>query len=601
MNTKNTWIWLVLAAGLFAGIYVLDHYFRPAPVVVRNVLPQLHRGAVTSVQVIPAGAFEIRADHQAGAWQLVKPMAYPAQPAAIEALLDALEKLMPATRISAAELRGNKSADADFGFEVPQISLVIQMGSEHYQLAVGRRTAPGDQVFLRVVGMDGAFVTDADWLKFIPRSANDWRSTALVESAALACDRIVLTNAAKVIELRRDATNHLWRMIWPFPARADAGRIAEALQCLQAGRVTQFVTDDMRAADAAKFGLQPADLDLWLGRGTNMIAAIHAGKNLPDDPAQVYARREGWSAVVTTPKTSLAPWHGSVKDFRDSYLLELTAPLAEIEVRGPDNFTLQRQGSNDWRMAGEKFLVDDENAQGFVQLLAGLRVAEFVKDVVTAPDLPAYGLANPSRQITLRSKAGDPGAVIAQLFFGTNQDGKVYVKRADEDFVYAVTQEDFDNLFLFDAGWYYRDRRVWNFKEQDVAQITLRQNGRTRQIIRDGPNKWSLAAGSQGIIMGPAIEETVHRFGELRASGWVARGLSSLEKVELKPGNRSVTIELKNGEKLTVDFGRELPGQNTALAAVTLEGERWGFIFPAPLYLLVTSYLTIPAAPGGVP
>jgi hypothetical protein len=33
---------------------------------------------------------------------------------------------------------------------------------------VGNKTSPGDQVFLRVVGMDGAFVADADWLKFIP-------------------------------------------------------------------------------------------------------------------------------------------------------------------------------------------------------------------------------------------------------------------------------------------------------------------------------------------------------------------------------------------------------------------------------------------------
>ena len=32
--------------------------------------------------------------------------------------------------------------------------------------------------------------------------------------------------------------------------------------------------------------------------------------------------------------------------------------------------------------------------QQFIKLLAGLRVAEFVKDVVTAPDLPAYGLAD---------------------------------------------------------------------------------------------------------------------------------------------------------------------------------------------------------------
>ena len=65
-------------------------------------------------------------------------------------------------------------------------------------------------------------------------------------------------------------------------------------------------------------------------------------------------------------------------------LFELTAPVAEIEVRGTNNFILRQQGSNDWQIAGEKFPADAENVQQFIKLLAGLRVAEFVKDVVTA-------------------------------------------------------------------------------------------------------------------------------------------------------------------------------------------------------------------------
>ena len=102
------------------------------------------------------------------------------------------------------ELREHRTTYADFGFDPPQTSLVIEAGDQRWQLQVGNRTAPGDQVFLRVVGVDGAFVADADWLKFIPRSAGDWRSTALVAADANDCDAIVLTNGAKVIELRRD-------------------------------------------------------------------------------------------------------------------------------------------------------------------------------------------------------------------------------------------------------------------------------------------------------------------------------------------------------------------------------------------------------------
>jgi hypothetical protein len=221
-----------------------------------------------------------------------------------------------------------------------------------------------------------------------------------------------------------------------------------------------------------------------------------------------------------------------------------------------------------------------------------MRVAEFVNNVVTAPDLPAYGLDLPKVQVTLRSAAGDTNAVIAQLFFGTNQDNKVFVRRPDEDFIYAVTAEDFNRIP--ESGWEFRDRQIWNFKEADVVQITLRQNGKTRQLVHNGVNIWALAAGSQGIINSPAVEETTHRFGDLSTPGWVARGPENADRLGFRPDNLSATFELKGGEKLTVDFGATLPSQ-TALAAVTLDGERWTFVFPPVLYQFVVSYLVIPA------
>jgi hypothetical protein len=583
----------MIAAILFALIFFFERQQRHANAEPAQILIHLQPQLVTSVQIIPAGVLEIRADRTNQMWLLTKPIVYPAQPAAVEALLDALQKLTPATRLGAGELRERPDAEKEFGFDSPQISLVIEAGEQRWQLLVGNKTAPGDQVFLRVVGVEGVFVTDADWLKFIPRAVNDWRDTALVNVNQINdCDWIVVTNGAKIIELRRGATDHLWRMIRPLQARADGDRITDALQRLQTARVSQFVTDDPKA-DLSAFGLQPADLNLWLGRNTNFVTAIHTGRSLTNDSLQIYAKREGWNAIVTTAGEPLSPWRGAVNDFRDPHLLELTAPVAEIESRGGQNFILRQQGTNDWKVAGENFPADTESVQQFIKTLAGLRVVEFVKDVVTAPDLQTYGLASPSRQIILRSAAGDTNAVIAQLLYGTKQTNEVFVRRADEGFVYAITMEDFNRLP--DAGWEFRERHIWNFTENDVTQITLHQNGRTRTMIRDGANQWSLAPGSQGMINPPAIEETAHRLGELTAAGWVGRNVTNSAQYGFKPDNLQIAVELKNGEKHTVDFGFELPNAQTALAAVTLDGERWAFVFPPVLYQFVLSYLTIPA------
>ena len=56
---------------------------------------------------------------------------------------------------------------------------------------------------------------------------------------------------------------------------------------------------------------------------------------------------------------------------------------------------------------------------------------------------------------------------------------------------------------------------------------------------------------------------------------------------------QKVIVELKSGEKFTLDFGMEF--SETSLAAVTLDGERWVGVLPSPIYQLAATYLTIPA------
>lgn len=593
MNSKTTGIWFVIAAALLAFIFVFDHFFHPVAAGPKPLLPDLRPAAVTSIQV-SAGALAISADRTNGGWALTKPVVYPAQTAAIEALLDAIKKLAPA-KISAAALREANNSDEDLGLKNPQATLVIDAPGQSNQLLVGKRTAPGDQVYLRVVGVEGVFVADAGWLNLIPRTADAWRDTALVSARQGGFDWIVLTNNVKgvAIELRCDPTNHFWRMIRPLQSRADADYIASALQRLETASVTRFITDDSNA-DLTAFDLQPSDLDLWLGRGTNMVAAVHVGNSPTNDATQVYAKREGWNTVVEVPRDALAPWRGAVNDFRDTRLLELTAPVAEIEMRGTNagNFILQRQGSNNWSIAGEKFPADADNVQLFITTLAGLRIADFVQAVATAPDLPAYGLDKPRREIILRSKVDDTNAVIADLQFGLVQSNKVFVRCAGEDFIYSITEQDY--LRLPDAAWEFRDRHIWNFAPDDVAQITIHQGGKTRQLIQNTPGKWSLAPGSQGFIEDKNIQQAVDMFHDLSAVVWVGCNYSGPD-FGFATNNLQITFELKNGEKDTVDFGGEFPQRQTALAGVTLEGERWAFLFPPALYQLVLSYLTIPS------
>ena len=132
-----------------------------------------------------------------------------------------------------------------------------------------------------------------------------------------------------------------------------------------------------------------------------------------------------------------------------------------------------------------------------------MQIVEFTKDVAIAPDLPRLRPCLTCAAIHLEigddqfALGGPTNAIIAELDFGTNQADKVFARRADEpSFVYAVKLADFQRLPS--ASWQMRERRIWNLSTNDVARATIRQQGRVRQIIRNGPHDWSLALGSQG-------------------------------------------------------------------------------------------------------
>ena len=592
MKSKSTILWFMIAATLATAIWILNTYLRPPAPGDRSILAGMRPERVTAVQVIPAGGRAISVIQSNQTWLIEKPIAYPAQTAAIEGLLDALQKLTPLMSFTAGEMSGHKNADAEFGFDNPQFTLDVSAGDQVWHLRVGNKTAPGDGVYVRVVGATGAFVTDTAWLQFLPHDADSWRDTTLV-NVPDSPDWLLVTNGAMSIELRRNLTNHLWSMVRPMAARANNQRIVSALQQLSMASVSKFVSDDPKA-DLTTYGLEPAALDVWLGNGTNLATAVHVGKEAKGAPNEVYARREGLTSVVTTPKAALAPWQGTVAEFRDPNLFELTAPVAEIEVHGQHNFSVQLQGSNTWSVAGEKFPVDASLVVGLIKTLAGLQITNFVQDVVTSAGLQSYGLLPDPPTITLRSAVGNTNSDIARLQFGTSTNGQIYVKRADEDFVYGVPVYRVNELVLF--GDYYRDHRIWSFSEADVAQVTLKQNGKTRQLVRNGTNDWSLAAGSQGIINSPAVEETIHRLGQLSSFAWLGRKGGS---IGITTNSLSVTVELKSGEKRAVTFGQTVPIPNlntaTYLATVTLDGEPWAFVFPPVLAPFIQDYLNIPA------
>lgn len=595
----------MFAAALFAFIWFFERHISQNPDAGKHAraLPQLDPAKVTSIQIRPAASDEIRADRTNNAWILTKPFSYPALPAAIEALLDALQNLPGQSYISAEDLKNRPGSDKEFGFDSPQVSVIFQQGGYRGQLLIGKRTALGDEVFLQVVGTEGLFVVDAALLNYFPRTANDWRNPVFVALQNISFDRISVTNAGKVFELQCDSANKHWRMSQPIKARADNTRIEDVLRRLNNARVEQFVSDNART-DMESLGLQPPELALGFAQGTNELLSLQFGKSPTNDPGRVFAKVAGQNSVVLVSGQMVSPWRVSTyNDFRERHLVSAQlADIRQIEIHGSENFILQRQPNGSWQIAGAENSNPDAGAVlELIRDLNNLEVTQFTTDAATDVDFRDHGLAPPVRQYILRSATVFGGTnstatattnvILAEIHFGSTNENKVFARRTDENYIYAVNASDFQTLPS--AGWQFRDRRIWNLSGSNITKITVRQNGKTSEMLRSVTGQLPFAPGS-------GIEEAVNQLCGLTAAAWVAHDDAAGKQFGFTEKSLQVSVEVKNGDKaqtFTVDFAGTFSPRRLATAAVDLDGQRWVFECPRQLYEPVELFLTIPSTP----
>lgn len=604
MNPRNTVILVVLVAALLGFIFFVEPSLRPPPAGPVKVLPALRPASVTSVQLFLAGQ-KIIVERTNDGWQFIDPLVYPAQSSAIETLVRTAALLTPQTRISAQELQGRLTVNQEFGFDNPQATLVFRQGASEYTLKLGALTPPGDQIYAQVVGLAEIDIIDADFFKkLVPHQLNDWRDTSFVNLTNVNFDRIT---GSQPFELYRENTNGVWRMIRPVQTRADGPKIESLLQVLQDMRVSRFVTDSPKT-DLEPLGLQPPALELNFLRGTNNILSLQFGKSPTNDANQVYARRNGQSAIVLLPREVVTAWSAGFQEFRDQHLVRFNGGAPDvIEIFGQEQVTVERQSTNVWRVIKPLDLPVDTNImQTFLDTLANLQAVRFntqvAVDDAVLPDSPLWGLAKPVRRYVLKrhSDIGISNGVMAELDFGSSSNNNIFVRRADrpeESSVYAVKLSDFAKLPA--TAFQLRTRRIWDFSETNVTQITLQQHGQTQRWAHKGLGVWT---NMMGFMPDPLmIEVGAQELGFLSASEWIERGDQNRARYGITDQSLQISADVKVGgktETFTVYWGGVSPNHSRYCMARMEDGLNWIFELEPGLLDRLTSYFKIQENPG---
>lgn len=589
MNSKTTWTYVAIAAVLLALIVFVEQPFRKQSnqAISTTIFPGFNPATATRVEVRPSGTSNIRAERTNDSWQLTSPLDYPASSVYIQSLLQAVAQLKWHTYIAPSELKDRPKAQEEFGFASPVASLSVATGDSVFNLLIGTNTPVGNHLYLQVLGDVGVYVVDAEFLQYIPLTADDWRDTAVFRITNVVTS-IKSRAGNKTFTLTR--TNGSWRMP---QARGENAKINALLKKTLALQVTQFETDNPQA-DLEQYGLQNPEMELTFASDTNVLAVLQVGRNPTNDPAHVFAKLQNQNHVFRVAQETLAEWRSSYTNFVDRRLANFSpADIVQIEVQGADQFILNRTNGG-WNIPGAtNFSVDAESVRDVLHLLNRAEV-DIEKEVVT--DFVSYGLEPPALRYTLHADGAHSNSVVAKIDFGMNETGKIFVRRLDEypDTVKTIQIEQFAQLPQ--ASWQFRDRQIWSFGSNDVVSVAIHQRGQTRKLIRNDRGDWSFAAGSQGIINRFSFDEAVNRLGDLKAVFWVAKDDKNPDRFGFKQTDHRIVLEIKRGETietLSLEFGG-FSDFGTRYAATTLNGSQMIFEFPWPLFFEVQDSLTIP-------
>ncbi len=601
MNKKTTLILFLLTAGLFAYIWLFEtdpvNNNRPDNIS-KHLLPSLDPIMVQSLQV-KTEDFEFRIDKEDGTWYLTSPVHYPAETSRIETILDQLRNL----ESKAVNLEKNASRASEelknTGLDKPRFEITLQQGNETWNLMIGKATVAGDMVYAGFRDRAEIYIVPQEFLRFLPKNANSWRSLKLISSRRTEFNQIKADTPSGNIHFLYDESLRSWKMSSPVSSRAHFESVEFLAQFLTTEYIREFVNDDP-TTDLAEFGLSPAKGKLELFRDDNALEWLEFGNLKPDNEQEIYCRRSGLNAVLSMPASLFKYLQTDAERFRDPHIASFhPADVQSIEIQSGETFSMSQTGGKWTVEAKQSFPGDEDTIAGFLIQLTQLKIREFVKDSVS--DYTPYGLHDPQGRIILKLKNVDGTELERIINVGSevpDRKDQIYVGNNADDNVYAVRQSELGQLPV--RSVLFRLNKSWQFGPDDVEKITIRQQERRLSYVRIAKDQWRRGGNLPGLEPnGAALDESVLRIGNQPDAGnmivrWVAYGGKTLlDDLGFTETAFELEFKIKNVSdpfKFYISFPTDTP----PLAAFELKRESWwiGEISPSAFHM-ISKYLQI--------
>ncbi|MBI5427368.1 MAG: DUF4340 domain-containing protein [Nitrospinae bacterium] len=292
-------------------------------------------------------------------------------------------------------------------------------------------------------------------------------------------DEFSLVRHDQTIVVRRTEKDG-WEIVQPVQAKADGAAAESVLERLQSATFSRVVEEN--PADLAAFGLKQPSLQIslkWKSGG----ASIAVGDGSPIGHS-LYVKRGDQDRVLLSPieKREL---DRSLFELRDKTTLSFPVTevvLAEIQRAGGEVLRFDKKNAV-WTVTGKSTTKGDAGEiENLLNSVRSARVSEFVDE--DPKDLSAYGLAAPSIRFTVT--AGEKNPSQSLLIGSQKEGGNYYAKVSAAKNVFAAGHGLVETLSRNELD--FPDKSLLDFKEKDVAEIELVENGKTVHLVRDKKN-----------------------------------------------------------------------------------------------------------------
>jgi hypothetical protein len=183
-------------------------------------------------------------------------------------------------------------------------------------------------------------------------------------------------------------------------------------------------------------------VEIWVEEGDSSTVLLIGGKAGSDD--RCYVKNAAEPSVMVVDADFLTNLEGKrIDDFRKRDLFDfMSYSLKSLRYTEEDRTTEMRKRNNTWQLIEpESKDLEYGDASDLISDLEDVKIDAFVLERVD--NLDRFGLRNPTATLTVRWGDDNREQI---LDVGSEEEGKLYLKRRDLDSLWQVDKEEFDKF-----------------------------------------------------------------------------------------------------------------------------------------------------------